>query len=409
MNYALLLNLVASIATKLAKSGAETYRVEESVRRITAAYGVKSQVYAVPRSLFITIIDADKRPLTQLCRMEHTNIDLESVEVYSNLSRKICQEKPDWETALIWVDETSKTCKKFSFPVRLLGYALVAFGFCLFFGGDFMDALCAAFCGLLIGVLERYMPNTNIFFQQILSAFFMAVFAYGLSAMHLSLHVDASIIGTLMLLVPGLLFTNALRDIIFGDTNSGINRVVEVFLIAAALSLGTAAAWNTADSLWSTPVSLPLIQYSIFFQCIFAIIACFGFVIVFNVHGYGNILCVLGAGLTWATYCLVRHLGGRELQCYFIATVVAALFAEIMARIRKYPIISYLIVSILPLIPGSGIYYAAQEAVHKNAAEFVAKSSNTLAIAGVMAVGILLVVTLFDLPRNRNREKDTHS
>ena len=54
----------------------------------------------------------------------------------------------------------------------------------------------------------------------------------------------ATVIGTLMLLVPGILFTNALRDIIFGDTNSGINRVVEALLIAAAVALGTAVAWN---------------------------------------------------------------------------------------------------------------------------------------------------------------------
>ena len=65
-----------------------------------------------------------------------------------------------------------------------------------------------------------------------------------------------------------------------------------------------------------------------------------------------------------------------------------------MARIRKYPAISYLISSLLPLIPGSGIYYAAQAAMQGNSEGFVAYGSHTLAIAGVMAAGILLIVTL---------------
>ena len=53
---------------------------------------------------------------------------------------------------------------------------------------------------------------------------------------------DIVIIGALMLLVPGLLFTNAMRDIINGDTNSGMNRIIQVFLIAVAIALGTGAA-----------------------------------------------------------------------------------------------------------------------------------------------------------------------
>lgn len=397
MNYTPFMDLVSAVATKLATSGAETYRVEESVRRITAAYGLDGRVYAVPHSLIITIMIPGERPMTQLCRMEYLGTDLEAVERYSNLSRKICAEKPDWQVALDWLQEADRAEKHFSFPTVLLGHVLVAVGFCLFFGGGWQDAICAGFCGLLLGFLSRWLQKTNTFFQKILSAFLMALFAYGLSALGFAAHVDTCVIGALMLLVPGILFTNALRDIIFGDTNSGINRVVEVLLIAAAIALGTAAAWNVAVFLWGTPVNAPVLHYSPFIQCVFSVVACSGFVIIFNIHGYGNLLCALGGGITWAAYCVAQVLGGQALLCYFAATVVAAVFAEIMARVRKYPAISYLITSLLPLIPGSGIYYAAQQAFAGNSAGFVSHSTHTLAIAGVMAVGILLVVTLFSL------------
>jgi uncharacterized membrane protein YjjB (DUF3815 family) len=211
-----------------------------------------------------------------------------------------------------------------------------------------------------------------------------------------------------MILVPGLLFTNAMRDIIFGDTNSGINRIVEVVLIAAAIALGTAAAWNTAVSLWEIPEVTPILNHSPVIQCIFGTVACLGFVLIFNIHGYGNLLCALGGCLTWAVFCIVQALGGGELLCYFVSTVAAAVFAEVMARIRKYPAISYLITSLLPLIPGAGVYYAAQQAVRGNSAGFVSYGTHTLAIAGCMAVGILLVVTLTKMLTTRRKTPSTH-
>ena len=61
--------------------------------------------------------------------------------------------------------------------------------------------------------------------------------------------MDSSIIGALMILVPGLLITNSMRDIIYGDTNSGINRIVQVLLSAFAIALGTAAAWRITSGL----------------------------------------------------------------------------------------------------------------------------------------------------------------
>jgi len=403
MNYNTLMDLVAAMASRLAVSGAETYRVEESVRRICAAYGLQAQVYAIPHSLIITIMIPGERPLTQLCRMEYLGTDLEAVEQYSNLSRRICAEKPDWEEALCWLEDSRSQQKHYSIPMDLFGHVLVASGFCLFFGGSMMDALCAGPCGLLLGLLSRWLGKTNAFFQKIISAFLMALLAYGFSALGWTDNVDTSVIGALMLLVPGILFTNALRDITFGDTNSGINRIVEVVLIAVAISLGTAAAWNLSVSLWGPGENAPILSYSPFLQCIFSVVASYGFVVIFNIHGFGSFLCALGGGITWAAFCLVQALGGHDLLCYFLATVAAAVFAEVMARVRKYPAISYLISCLLPLIPGSGIYYAAQQAMQGNSAGFVYYGTRTLAIAGCMAVGILLVVTATRSWRSRRK------
>jgi len=395
MNNTLLMELVSRIGCGIAMGGAETYRVEESVNRILSAYGVDSRVYSVPNSLIITIVIPGQPPMTQLCRMERKGNDLDAVEQYSNLGRRICAQKPDLETAMQWLQETEQKRKHYKLPVVLLGYILVAWGFCIFFGGSVLDSVCAAVCGLLLGVAEHFMGKlkSNVFFQKIAAAFLIAVLAYGISALGWIPNVDASVIGTLMLLVPGLLFTNAMRDMIYGDTNSGVNRVVEALLIAVAVALGTGAAWTFVDTLWELPRQMVAVSHNPLVTCAVSFAACAGFVIVFNIHGRGKLLCALGGAVTWGVYCAAEALGCDSLLCCFLATCAAAVFSEAMARVRRYPAISYLVISLLPLIPGAGIYYTALYAIRGDMALAAQYGMNTLATAGVMAAGILVVST----------------
>ena len=395
MDYSLLIELVSQVGTRLASSGAETYRVEESISRILAAYGQEGRVYCVPNSLFISIHVPGGLPITQLSRMPKRGNDIDAVERYNSLSRRICSEVPPLEEALRWIGEAENRRKRYSFPMNLLGHMLVAVGFCYFFGGGISDCFCASLCGLFLGLLGRGMErlDANNFFQQITAAFLMSGFAYFLAYLGLARNPDTVVIGTLMLLVPGLLFTNGIRDIIFGDTNSGINRIVEAVLIASAVALGTAIAWNFSRLALDMPQFPERLYHPDLNTCIASFVACLGFVIVFNIHGYGNMLCALGSGLTWAAYCICAARGMNYFACCLVGTMVSAAFAETMARIRKYPALSYLIIAVLPLIPGSSIYYTALEAVKGDMDRFVYYGTETLGTAGAMAVGILLVST----------------
>jgi len=397
MDYSILMKLVSEMGCQLATAGAETYRIEESIVRILKTYGLEGRVYSVPNSLFITIMVPDGLPITQLCRMKNTGTDLEAVEKYSNLSRQICTRKPDPQEALQWLQQVESARKQYAFPLVLLGNILVACGLCVFYGGGMADCICAGLCGLLLGIFDHALGkvNSNDFFQKIASAFAMALFAYLLAELGIARNIDTSVIGTLMLLVPGLLFTNAMRDIIFGDTNSGVNRIVTALLIACAVALGTAAAWNTAEFLWGIPVPPAPMVHPDLVACIATFVACVGFLFVWNIHGGGSWLCALGGFLTWAVFCLADRWGFGYAMCCFVGTVVAASYSEIMARIRKYPAISYLVISLIPLIPGSYIYYTAQQAVQGNMDGFIYQGTQTLITAGVMAVGIILVSSAF--------------
>ncbi len=396
MDYDALMDMVTDFGYNLAMAGAETFRVEDSINRIFSAYGAQSEAFVITNCMTLSMRAPDGKLYNRMRRIGFHGNDLDTVEKFNSLSRRICTEKPDLETAAKWLSETKASRSHYKLSVILLGCILGSAGFAIFFGGTLMDALCAGICGTILGLSDRFLERfkTNPFFKTIVNSFIMAIVAYITGTVGLADNTDAVIIGALMILVPGLLFTNAMRDIIFGDTNSGINRIVQVFLTAAAIALGTGAAWKLSSFIWGDPINTPAIAYSSLIQILASLVGCVGFFILFNIHGYGGFLCALGGGITWAAYCLTTRFGGGEIMCYFVATLVAAIYSEIMARVRKCPAIAYLVISIFPLIPGASIYYTTNYFVVGNMAGFAAQGKHTIAIAGAIAVGILMISTV---------------
>ncbi len=407
MEYSKLLDTATELGYQLAMCGAETFRVEDSVVRVLGAYDIEAEVFAIPNCLHISIEPVIGRPLTRMRRIGIHGNDLDGVELFTNLSRRICSERPAPEIAAKWLKETMASKRLYSLPVYLAGNFLGAFGFSFLFGGSPADALCAGICGILVGLINTLMAHlkANQFFRIITASFLMALLAYGLGAARLSPNADAAVIGALMILVPGLLFTNPMRDIIYGDTNSGMNRIVQVLLIAMAIALGTGAAWSVADGIWGQIVSAGPITYSYWFQCFACALGCIGFAILFNIHGPGGLLCALGGVITWLIYLLAVQFTGSDLAAYFWGTLFASIYAEIMARVRKYPAISYLVVSIFPLIPGAGVYFAMHYAVTGQMQAFADQGMHTAAIAGIMAVAILLASTTVRIITMLRRKK----
>lgn len=399
MDYNTLLDLATDLGYELAMSGAETFRVEESINRVLKTYGVESEAFAIPNNLIVSIETPEGQPMTRMRRIGYHGNDLDGVEIFNGLSRAICNRKPEPMEARQWLQIARSKRRSYSLPMYLLGNFLGASGFALFFGGNLLDALWAGICGLVVGIVVKWMDRmkANQFFSTISSSFILALLAYSILGLGLTDHVDTVIIGTLMILVPGLLFTNAMRDIIYGDTNSGVNRIVQVLLIAMAIALGTAAAWSITDGIFGHPDSTPVIAYSGVIQCLVSLIGCIGFAILFNVHGMGIWLCAVGGMITWAVYLLAEHLGSGVVAANFWAALFASAYSEVMARIRKYPAISYLVVSIFPLLPGAGIYYTMSYALEGQMELALQKGIQTASIAGVMAVGILLVSTIVRL------------
>ena len=402
MDYYLLTDLAATMGYHLAMSGAETFRVEDTIHRILRAYGVECEAFAIPNCVSVSLAAANGKPLMIMKRIGFHGNDLEALEKLNALSRRICAERPDVDEAMAWLEETMKACRSYGTGVFYLGSVLVGLGFCLVFGGTLLDCLWAGAMGLIIGLITRFMDKqeANPFFSTLLAACCMALPAYIAAGLGLMNSPDAAIIGALMILVPGLPITNSMRDIIYGDTNSGIIRVVQVILTALAIALGTAAAWHLTTGVYGL-TSSATVSWHPLAQAVAVFVGCCGFCILFNVHGRGCVLCIIGGVATWMLYLLWGALGCDIYAANLFAALFAALYAEVMARVRKCPSMPYLVITILPLLPGAGVYYTMSLGLEGDMMDAVAKGLETIGVAGSLAVGILLVSSVFRILNRR--------
>lgn len=248
MNYHRLLNLVISLGSVLLENGAETYRVEESILHIFHGHNMAQvEVFAIPSMLIVTIRPEDSDQLyTQQKRIRSRGTDLTKISEANALVRY-------YSTNDMSLDELEnsinkiKNGKTYSQFQKYLAYICTGFGFSLFFGGSIIDAFCAIFSSACIKFIFDKMGNlgTNIFFTNILASAVLTGWAGFVSLSPIGANMDTTIMGPMMLLVPGVTLTTCVRDLIAGDYLSSIVKLAEVITVGLGIALGAYLAMFT--------------------------------------------------------------------------------------------------------------------------------------------------------------------
>ena len=129
-------------------------------------------------------------------------------------------------------------------------------------------------------------------------------------------------------------------------------------------------------------------------EVISAFIASFAFGIVFNIKDKNLIFSALCGALGWFAYKVALLFGLSDITSLFIAAVSLSIYSEVFARILKTPVTTFVIASLIPLVPGGGMYYTMVEAITGNVMKSLETGIKTIASAGALALGIILVSTI---------------
>ena len=132
----------------------------------------------------------------------------------------------------------------------------------------------------------------------------------------------------------------------------------------------------------------------ILIQILMAGLGTLGFNILFNIRGKKLVLATLGGVISWSTFLALGPILPGEAIRYFLSAVVITVYGEILARLEKTPTTTFLVPSIVPLIPGSALYYTMNYALNKQWSAFAQQAFYTIQLALCLAVGIIAVTTV---------------
>lgn len=233
------LNILLDFGEMMLSSGAEVNRAEDAITRLGLSYDVeKMNVFAITSNMTVTMIDKFGNTYTQSRRMISTaSTDFLKLERLNSLSREKCNGKISESEFEAKLSEIKAYCPN---PYKLyIGSMLAAGAFAVFFGGTIFDGVAAVVFAALIYFMQssfqKFCPNTVMF--NLITSFVVGI-GICIAAKVFNLNADKIMIGDIMLLIPGIAFTNSIRNLLVGDTNTGVMRLVETILWAGALALG---------------------------------------------------------------------------------------------------------------------------------------------------------------------------
>lgn len=234
------MDILLDFGETMMDSGAEIRRVEDSLARMGRSYGAdETNVFVITSSIELTMHFGDGQTLTRTRRVRAAGAtDFCKLSELNALSRKCAMERVPLETLKASVNHIRD--RQISQVRSYIGSVLAAGGFSVFFGGSILDGVISGLAALLICWLQlkfsRLCPN-KVFFLFVAS-FLMGLGVCCVNLMIPGLQVDKIIIGDIMLLVPGIAITTAVRDTLIGDTISGVTRLADCLVWAAALAAG---------------------------------------------------------------------------------------------------------------------------------------------------------------------------
>ena len=405
------LSLVLDIAEQMVISGAEVARTEYSVRRICKSFGaLRTEALSITTSLIVTVYYDEYGSVTQTRRVDKFAYNMDRLEKMNELSREICDKKLSIEDGRKRFSELMAE-KYYSFHSQIFFFMLVAFTFTLFFGGSIKDALVSSFIAILFKYIDEFARKIEInkFIPIVASSLLGGFLAIMAVRAGLADSVGKVSIGDVMLLIPGIMLTNSLRDMFGGDTITGGIRFIEATLIAIMIAVGFSASSKFYEEIFSSVVVSTVREWPAWITIITALVTSFfgsiGYACTFNIRAKRLVAAGFGGLIGWAAYLIAGCFMFSEPMKYFAAALVINIYAEIMAVTEKAPSTVFLVSAIMPLVPGGMLYRTMRFAVTKEWEEFGKLGVETLSIALALALGMLIANSVIKSMSKRRRKR----
>ena len=241
------LDLSMEIGEILLQSGAEIFRVEDTMRRTCRHFGVdECSLFVLGNGIFTSWDAHHSRTFAKVRHIPMKGARLDKVVAINQLSREISEGK------YVNIDDVERRVQEIkSMPAlpnwaMYLASAVASSSFCALFGGSIPDVISAFIAGLLvyIFVLQLGAPHISKMFTNICGGAISTAVCLIAHHMGLGENLGPMISGAILPLVPGVAFTNGIRDIGDGDYLSGTVRLLDAMWTFLCIAIGVSLVFG---------------------------------------------------------------------------------------------------------------------------------------------------------------------
>lgn len=225
----------------LLTSGSEIYRVEDTIDRICNAYGIKSECFVTPTGIFISGWSKDnpKESVSLVKRIKSRTINLHSIEIINTFSRSLQTKKVPYDEAMKLL-RGMENAPYFPFYRRLIASGVTSLAYAMLFGGTAVNGIVAGIISMLIYASRDKMSRVSLspFFLDFVWSFIAGLMAIFANRFIIPIDINSVIVGSIIILFPGLAITNGIRDALYGDILSSQARLTEALFTVTAIGVG---------------------------------------------------------------------------------------------------------------------------------------------------------------------------
>ena len=388
--FEMVLDFCVELSRRMIMSGANVERVNLAVDRVLSTYELNdSSIFILPTYVSVSAKDQSGYSSVRQAEVPAGGINLTRLMSLNRLSYTVKEQHPSPDRLGALLEKASDT-KDYSDFVVLLGQICAMSCLSLLFGGGLREIICVA----AVTVLAHYLlvllaiPGVDKILTNALLMWIATTVVFLLAAAGITDKQPVVIVTALMLVIPGIPLTNAVRSILCGNELSGGMQTMRVTVETMALATGiflSMVMFSSADLL-NNPVetiSNPFILILLAFGTSFFL------GVVFRILPRDLWLAGLGGAITRIVLLILTPLCARPVYAT-VAAFVASIYAELLGKVQKKPSTYYTYPAIIPLIPGDLFFYTLIGINQKNS-EMVRTNGFDCALTLVsMSVGFAL-------------------
>ncbi len=350
---------VVETARRLHQYGTAAPRLESAIDLLSARLGLCAQVWSSPTAIIISFADGDNdkdrlAEITQVIRLSPGDTDLRHLVEVNEIADNVIGGRLNIEEGFHLLHTLSDRIGRRGRALEILCYGIVSAALAALLRGAWADLLAAGAIGLIVGMLASISANRPRLRNSLeaICALLATFLATIISLYVTPLTLKSVVLASLIVLLPGMQLTTAVRELSTQHLVSGVARLAGAVATLIKLAFGTIVAnelCKVLQLLPPAPSQPPMAQWADWIALVFA---CYAFAVLFRAarRDFPLVMCAAALGY------LITYFGGRFFSPgfgVFLAGLTMGALSNLYARRTNRPGALVREPGIILLVPGS--------------------------------------------------------